>query len=194
MSSFWNSGGEDVRQKIDYEADLPTGEGFEPLPDKTKVLALVTEAGIGEKDGDRYAFATLEIIKPAAYAKRKLFPRFWVYDDNPHAADKEKKRANDLKRFIKLDGACGGKLARKDGVPSNDDIALAFTGKQVIVQVMLMTPRPTEQNPKPDSVQWFADYWAKGQKEVPEVEASSKKVTKKPEYADDLDDDSAVPF
>jgi len=189
MSSFWNSGGEDVRQKIDYEADLPTGEGFEPLPDKTKVLALVTEAGIGEKDGDRYAFATLEIIKPAAYAKRKLFPRFWVYDDNPHAADKEKKRANDLKRFTKLDGACGGKLARKDNIPSNDDIALALTGKQVIVQVMLMTPKEAGKEP----FNWFADYWAKGQKEIVEVAVPTKGATSKPSFADD-DDDPDVPF
>lgn len=188
MSSFWNSGGEDVRQKIDYEADLPTGEGFEPLPDKTKVLALVTEAGIGEKDGDRYAFATLEIIKPAAYAKRKLFPRFWVYDDNPHAADKEKKRANDLKRFIKLDGACGGKLARKDGVPGGDDIALAFTGKQVIIQVMKMVPKEDDKEP----FNWYADYWAKGQKEIVEVAVPTKGATSKPSFADDLDDD--VPF
>lgn len=183
---FWStSDGEDVRDKVD--SDIPESGGFEPLPDKTKVLAVVTEAGKGEKDGLEYAFATLEIVKPEGYAKRKLFPRFWVFDDNPHAADKVKKRSNDLRRFSRLDAACGGKLARKNGVPSGDDIALAFTGKQAIVQVMLMVPKNGD-----DPFNWYSDYFLKNSKELSEAKALDKKPQNNP-TDDDLDDDS-IPF
>lgn len=190
MSSFWSTGdGDDIRDKVDVDKDLETGGGFEPLPDKTKVLALITEAGIDEdKDGNRRAFATMEIVKPEAYARRKLFPRFWVFDDNPNAADKAKKRQNDLMRFTKLDAACGGKLARKDGVPTSDDISLAFTNKQVIVHVMLMTPKDGG-----EPFNWYSDYWSRGSKEISEVKAAPKSSTKRQAFDDDLDGDD-VPF
>lgn len=197
MSSFWNTAdGDDIRDKVDIDKDLETGS-FEPLPDKTKVLALVTAAGIDEdKDGNRRASVTLEVVKPEGYARRKLFPRFWVYDDNPNAADKAKKRQNDLTRFTKLDAACGGKLARKDGVPSSEDIALAFTGKQVIVNVMLMTPKDG------DPFNWYSDYWAKGAKELsegPKAKASGSGVggnggpQRRRAVDDDIDSDD-IPF
>ena len=193
MSSFWStSDGEDIRDKVDVDKDLETGGGSEPLPDKTKVLALITEAGIDEdKDGNRRAFATMEIVKPEAYARRKLFPRFWVFDDNPNAADKAKKRQNDLMRFTKLDAACGGKLARKDGVPTSDDISLAFTNKQVIVHVMLMTPKDGG-----EPFNWYSDYWPKNAKEISEVKASAKpRGETKRGYEDSFDDDGdEIPF
>lgn len=182
--SFWSQGGEDARETATANEDLPSND-FEPIPDKTKVLAMVTEAGIGEKDGNRYAFATMEIVKPEAYARRKIFPRFWVFDDNPNAADPAKKRKNDLMRFAKLDAACGGKLARKNGVPSDEDIAMAFANKQVVVNVMLMTPATG------DPLNWYSDYWPKGTKEITEV-AAAKKPGTKAKVDDDLDDD--IPF
>lgn len=184
MSDWWNVDGEDLR-KTDAEADLPTGS-FEPLPDKTKVLAIVDSAGIGEKDGNRYAEATFTVLKPEGYANRKLFAKYWIFDDNPHAPDPKKKRNNDMRRFVKLDAACGGRLARDGGKPDGDDIALAFTGKQVIVQVMLMTPKEEGKSP----VQWFSDYWPKGAKELSEA------VKPKPKSVAAMEDDdySDVPF
>lgn len=190
MSDWWNVDGEDLR-KTDAEADLPANN-FEPLPDKTKVLAVVDSAGIGEKDGNRYAEASFTVLKPEGYAKRKLFAKYWIFDDNPHAPDPKKKRNNDMRRFVKLDAACGGKLARNGGKPDADDIALAFTGKQVIVHVMLMTPKEDGKSP----VQWFSDYWPKGAKELseaPKKAVSNSQSSHRSDYDDDLDGDS-VPF
>lgn len=189
MSSWWQtSDGEDLRQ-TDPQKDLPTGGGFDPIPDKTKVLAIVDSAGIGEKDGKRYAEATLTIIKPEGYANRKLFPRFWIFDENPHASDPKKKRDNDMRRFVKLDAACGGKLAKVGREPDADDISLAFTNKQVIVQVMLMTPREEGKEP----FNWYADYWPKNAKELSEGPKPKPQERREPEYADDLDGDE-IPF
>lgn len=187
MSDWWNVDGEDLR-KTDAEADLPTNS-FEPLPDKTKVLAIVDSAGIGEKDGNRYAEATFTVLKPEGYANRKLFAKYWIFDDNPHTPDPKKKRNNDMRRFVKLDAACGGKLARNGGKPDGDDIALAFTGKQVIVQVMLMTPKPKADGSKDEPFNWYADYWPKNSRELSEA------VKPKPKSVPAMDDDdSDVPF
>lgn len=188
MSDWWNVDGEDLR-KTDAEADLPTSS-FEPLPDKTKVLAVVDSAGIGEKDGNRYAEATFTVLKPEGYANRKLFAKYWIFDDNPHAPDPKKKRNNDMRRFVKLDAACGGKLARNGGKPDADDIALAFTGKQVIVHVMLMTPKPKADGSRGEPFNWYADYWPKGAKEL--SEAVKPKAKSVPAMEDDGDSD--VPF
>jgi len=190
MGNFWTTDdGEDIREKVDADKDLPdNGGSFEPLPDKTKVLAIVTDAGIKEKDGAQHAYAVLEIVKPEAYARRKLFPSFWVFDDNPNAADPEKKRKNDKLRFTKLDASCGGKLARKNSAPSGDDIALAFTNKQVIVHVMLMTPKEDGKEP----FNWYSDYWPKSAKEISEVDVKPRVQTKRQDHDDDLDDE--IPF
>lgn len=186
--SFWSVDGEDVRDKA--EDDLPVNSNFDPLPDKTKVLAVITEAGTKERDGNRYAYAVMEIVKPEGYAKRKLFPSYWVFDDNPNAEDAAKKRKNDLKRFTRLDLACGGKLVRKDGIPTGDDIAMAFTNKQVIVNVMLMVPKESDKEP----FNWYSDYWPKGAKELSEAvvqPASGGGGSKRPPVDDDDDD---IPF
>lgn len=190
MSNWWNtSDGEDLR-KTDASKDLSTGGGFEPLPDKTKVLAIVDSAGKSERDGNFYAEATLTVLKPEGYANRKLFPRFWIFDDNPHAADPKKKRDNDMRRFVKLDAACGGKLAKAGHEPDGDDIAMALTGKQVIVQVMLMEPKEADKEP----FNWYADYWPKGAKELSEgPKASPARGERKESYDDDPDKD-LIPF
>lgn len=188
MSDWWNVDGEDLR-KTDAEADLPTNS-FEPLPDKTKVLAIVDSAGIGEKDGNRYAEATFTVLKPEGYANRKLFAKYWIFDDNPHTPDPKKKRNNDMRRFVKLDAACGGKLARNGGKPDADDIALAFTSKQVIVQVMLMTPKEEGKEP----FNWYADYWPKGTKELSEAVKPKPKSSTAMEDIDINDIDDDVPF
>lgn len=185
--SFWNtSGGEDVRTTTKAEDDLPTGD-FTPIPDKTKVLVTIDQAGVDEdKNFNKRAFAEMTIVKPEAFARRKLFPKFWIFDDNPNAADKQKKRDNDLRRFTKLDQACGGKLSSSGKEPTDEAIALAFSGKSVIVNVMLMEPNDG------DAFNWFSDYWPKGTKEIPEVDAPAPKPAPKKPVADDLDDE--IPF
>lgn len=189
MSGWWSVDGEDLRNTSASD-DLPSNSGFAPLPNNTKVLAIVDSAGIGEKDGNRYAEATLTILKPEGYANRKLFPRFWIYDDNPSAADAKKKRDNDMRRFVKLDASCGGKLAKSGKIPTDDDIALAMTGKQIIVNVMLMEPKDGK-----EPFNWYSDYWPKGAKELSEAPARSapKRQTQNASAFDDLDD-SDVPF
>lgn len=208
MSSWWQVDGEDLRN-TDAKSDLPSGGGFEPLPDKTKVLAIVDSAGIGEKGGNRYAEATFSVLKPDGYANRKLFAKYWIFDDNPNCysqydSDEEKrakikkKRDNDMRRFVKLDAACGGKLAKSGKIPGNDEIALALTGKQVIVQVMLFTPKQgaTDSNGNPsEPFNWYADYWPKGTKEISEAVAPKPKPVQSSGGGfadDDLGDD--VPF
>lgn len=186
--SFWNtSSGEDARETA--EKELPDNS-FEPLPDKTKVLVNIDQAGIDkDKNFNERAFAEMTVIKPDAYAGRKLFPKFWIFDDNPNVADAQKKRDNDLRRFSRLDAACGGKLARAGKTPTDETIALALTGKNVIVHVMLMTPKDG------DPLNWYSDYWAKGEKDVPEVEKPARKpAAKKQEPAADDLDDSDIPF
>lgn len=190
MSNSWweTSDGEDLR-KTDPKADLPSGN-FDPIPNNTKVLAIVDSAGKGEKDGNYYAEATLTILKPEGYANRKLFPRFWIFDDNPHAADPKKKRDNDMRRFVKLDAACGGKLAKAGHEPDGDDIAMALTGKQVIVNVMLMEPKEEGKEP----FNWFSDYWPRGAKEISEGPKAQQKRERQQSRVDDEDDPDFIPF
>lgn len=195
MSNSWweTSDGEDLRH-TDASKDLPTNSGFDPLPNNTKVLAVIDSAGKGEKDGNYYAEATMTILKPDGYANRKIFPRWWIFDDNPHATDKKKKRDNDMRRFVKLDAACGGKLAKAGREPDGDDIAMAFVNKQVIVNVMLMEPGEADKKP----FNWYSDYFLKNSRELsdgpaPKQGGSGRKPQSRRDDYDDLDDDS-VPF
>lgn len=186
MSNWWStSDGEDLRG-TDASKELPSGS-FEPLPNNTKVLAVVDSAGKAERDGNYYAEATMTIVKPEGYANRKIFAKWWIFDDNPHAPDKKKKRDNDMRRFVKMDAACGGKLAKAGREPDGNDISMAFINKQVIVQVMLMEPKDGG-----EPFNWYADYFPKGAKELSEGPARKVKQESRP-VDDDLDDDS-IPF
>ena len=134
--SFWNtSDGENVAQTATGEYTSQTD--MEPLPDKSTVKAMIEKAQwkTAHESHERYIELTYSVIAPEQYANRKIFQKLWVKDDDPRAKDPAKKRDGALKMLGNIDSLAGGRLARNAAEPTDDDLALALTNKQLVITV-----------------------------------------------------------
>ena len=135
---FWDlSDGESaISEKTDYEAD--TGN-FDPIPDGSNVLAFIEEARWDEtRDQDRYLKIKWRIEKPEDFENRVIFQKLWILDDDPNVkdADKMKKKRDKAKLMLAaIDANSGGRLGRKPGIPTNDDMALALHTRQMVIRL-----------------------------------------------------------
>jgi len=135
---FWDtSDGENaVSDKTEYEV----GGNVDPIPDDSTVLAFISEAKWRdlEDTGERYLELKWTIEQPEEYARRNVFHKLWVLDLDPKAKDETKalaKRDKARRMLAAIDANCGGKLGRKDGIPTEDDMVIAFSGKTMTIKV-----------------------------------------------------------
>lgn len=123
----------------DYE--MPSGGDFSAFPDGTKVLAMVEEAEWRTDDsGNESLNLKWTVIKPEEVSNRKIFQRLWITDTDPRATDREKaekKRDRARRLFAAIDANAGGKLAKKRGKPSGEEIMMALSNKLMVIRLGL---------------------------------------------------------
>lgn len=133
--SFWGLSDGDSATETTGEFDAGGGSN-EPIPEGTSVLAMPDEAGWKEdRNGVEHLGIRWTILKPEAYQNRKIFHKLFVSDDDPRAKDPAKKRDKALRMLGAIDKNAGGKLGKKDGRPTSDEIALALINKQMVIRL-----------------------------------------------------------
>lgn len=138
MSDFWGlSTGESAAEKAETSYEVASGGGFDAFPEGTKLLAMVTDAEwrTNDQSGLENLSITWTVSKPQEVANRRVFQSLWLTDLQPEAKDPEKKRDKARRMFATIDANAGGKLARKAGKPSADDILIALANKPMVIRL-----------------------------------------------------------
>jgi len=186
--SFWSvSTGENLaaQTKEQREEYTPATGDLEPIPAGSKVRAFVKEAKWDKNpDGDRYIKLRWDVVKPEEVAKRVIFQKLWVKDDDLNAKNPGDKRDKALRMLAKIDSFAGGKLAAKGAEPTDDDLAIALQDKQMVicVEIWEMEGRDGEQ---------MSGNWVRDVKPCEGTALAVGKAKEKP-AAPDIDDD--IPF
>lgn len=185
---FWDtSDGESaLTGEKEYESD--TGN-FDPVPDGSSVLAFIKEAKWDEtRDQDRFLSIQWVIEQPEEYANRHIFQKLWILDDDPNVkdADKMTKKRDKAKRMLAaLDANAGGKLGRKSGIPTNDDLMLALSTKQMVIRLQVWTIKGADGSE--NSGNWISAISPKGKElRIGERKAASPAKSVKDDIADDI--------
>lgn len=122
------------------------GGDIEPIPPKTQVKACIEGAAWYEpKDGgDRVISLQWSVLAPKEYANRKIFQKLKVAD----ADDKKKNKA--MMMLAAIDKNAGGKLAKSNRVPDDDDLGMALINKTMVLllQVWAMPDQNTGETKK----------------------------------------------
>lgn len=193
--SFWDLSDGDSAATGAKEYEAPTGN-LDPIPDNSNVLATIEEAKWNDdKDMNRYMSIKWRVSEPEEFDNRVLFQKLWVLDLDPNAkADKAEQKRDRAKRMLAaIDANAGGKLARKSGIPNDDDLALALHGKAMVIKCMVWTM--TGSDGQENSGNWISAVFAKGKElSVGERKPQAAKPAAKASggFKDDLDDD--IPF
>lgn len=186
--SFWGLSSGESATETTGEFDAGGGSN-EPIPDGTSVLAMPDEAGWKEdRNGVEHLAIRWTILKPEAYQNRKIFHKLFVSDDDPRAKDPAKKRDKALRMLGAIDKNAGGKLLKKEGRPSSDEIALALINKQMVIRLGVWE---MEGDNGPMSGNWVQSVSPKSA----DISEGPRKTAPKRQAApinDDIDDD--VPF
>lgn len=149
MSNFWDF--------EETKGEVQESGGFEPIPDKTDVLAAPYEAKWDSWEGDEYISVNWTVLKPAQYANRKIFQKLKVND--------EKKGERARRMLDGIDFNSGGHLRASGKMPTDEMLTKALLNKQMILKlgvwsindksgnyVMAVSPKskglPAEQEPR----------------------------------------------
>lgn len=136
--SFWDLSDGGTASDTGTDFEIPSGN-LDPIPDGSSVLAMIDEAKWDEKDHASYISLRWSVLSPDEYKNRKVFQKLWVTDDDPSAkdADKAAKKRDKARRMLAaIDANAGGKLTRKAGVPTDDDLTACLTNKPMIIKCM----------------------------------------------------------
>lgn len=184
--SFWGLSDGESAAETTGEFDAGGGNN-EPIPDGTSVLAMPDEAGWKEdRNGVEHLAIRWTVLKPEAYQNRKVFHKLFVSDDDPRAKDPAKKRDKALRMLAAIDKNAGGKLGKKDGRPSSDEIALALINKQMVIRLGVWEMQGDNGAMSGNWVQSVSPKSA-------EISEGPKAKPKRAPLVDDLGDDD-VPF
>lgn len=105
------------------------GGNLEPIPDGTKVKAIVTEAKWDSYEGDRYIKLRWDVVD-GQYKKRVIFQKVKVLDADNAKADRQKTM------LAAIDANAGGKLAALDkDEPSDVDLQSALCNKVMVIRL-----------------------------------------------------------
>jgi hypothetical protein len=108
--------------KTDFELG-----GGEPIPDNTKLLAIIDEAKWSDYEGAWHIALRWTVLQPAEYKNRKVFQKLHVND--PAKADKAKRM------LAAIDANCGGVLAAANANPTDQSLTAALTNKPMVICV-----------------------------------------------------------
>lgn len=132
--SFWNTS--DNANALETDGNYESGGGdFSPLPDGTTTISMIDEAKWQtDRNGNEQISIRWTVLQPADYANRKVFQKLWVTDDDPQAKEPAKKRDKALRLLAAIDANAGGKLAKINRKPTDDELTMALTNKQMNVR------------------------------------------------------------
>ncbi len=126
--SFWNLS--DNSTATDTGASFDSGGGpIEPIPDGTRVKAMIEDAGWSEFGDDRFINLRWTVLAPDDYANRKVFQKLRVYDAKQEKADKHKRM------LAAIDANAGGQLAKITQEPSDQDLQAALVNRPMLIDV-----------------------------------------------------------
>ena len=136
MNDFWqlDDGGDATETGKEFDAG---GGNFENIPDNTNVLACPDEVKWDKFNENEFVSIRWSVLKPEAYANRKIFQKLWVADDDPQAKDPSKKRDKAKRMFAAIDANAGGKLAKSGKRPTNDSMTTALVNKPMVIKLMV---------------------------------------------------------
>ena len=140
MSDIWGLSTGENAADTGTEYEVPGGN-MEPLPEGSKVLAMVEDAEWKE-DADHNEYLNLKwsVVRPDEAKNRKIFQKLWIKDFDPREQDEakaEKKRDRARRLFAAIDANAGGKLAKKGGIPDADTIMVALANKLMVLRLGL---------------------------------------------------------
>ena len=137
--SFWDLSDGGTAADTETEYEIPSGN-LDPIPAGSSVLAMVDEAKWDEKDGADFISLRWSVLSPDEYKNRKVFQKLWVTDDDPNAKDAAaaaKKRDKARRMLAAIDANAGGKLTKKEGIPTDETLTICLTNKPMIIKYML---------------------------------------------------------
>ena len=137
--SFWDLSDGGTARDTETEYEIPSGN-LDPIPDGSSVLAMIDEAKWDEKDGADFISLRWSVLSPDEYKNRKVFQKLWVTDDDPNAKDDSaasKKRDKARRMLAAIDANAGGKLTKKEGIPTDETLTICLTNKPMIIKCML---------------------------------------------------------
>jgi len=192
--SFWNLSDGGTARDTEGEYEIPGGGNLEPIPDGSSVLAMIDEAKWDKNDEAEFISLRWTVLAPDEYKNRKVFQKLWVTDDDPRAKDAgkaAKKRDKARRMLAAIDSNAGGKLTRKDGIPTDETLSACLTNKPMIIKCMVWTMQDRERPGETIAGNWIAAVAPKA-KGVDVKEAKPLPAAKAPPRAADLDDE--IPF
>ena len=137
--SFWDLSDGGTARDTETEYEIPSGN-LDPIPDGSSVLAMIDEAKWDEKDGADFISLRWTVLEPDEYKNRKVFQKLWVTDDDPNAKDSSaasKKRDKARRMLAAIDANAGGKLTKKEGIPTDETLTTCLTNKPMIIKCMI---------------------------------------------------------
>lgn len=171
MSFFTLSDGTSAANgKTDFEL------GGEPIPDNTKLLAIIDEAKWADFEGNWHVSLRWTVLQPAEYKNRKVFQKLHVNDQAK--ADKAKRM------LAAIDANCGGKLAAANAEPTDQALTAALTNKPMVICVKVWDMNGNKGN-------WVCAVSARKQGDAPAAPVAPAPAPA-PATAQTFDDD--VPF
>ena len=195
MSDFWglSDGGSATDTGTDFE--IPSGN-LDPIPDGSSVLAMIDEAKWDTKDISDYISLRWSVLSPDEYKNRKVFQKLWVTDDDPNAKDASaaaKKRDKARRMLAAIDANAGGKLTKKEGIPTDDTLTACLTNKPMIIRVAIWEMPDREKHGEFIRGNWIQAVAPKSKGiDVKEAKAAPAARSGAPAGGADLDDD--IPF
>ena len=198
MSDFWGLSDGSSATDTDENFEL-AGGNLEPIPEGSTVIAAVEAAAWkDDKDGNEFLEIKWRVAKPEAFANRVIYQKLWVTDADPRAKDEaaaKKKQDNARRLLSRLDAEAGGKLARKSGKPTDDELAVALQNKLMAIKVMVWAMKGNDGSDM--SGNWIAAVMSKTKpveitSAAPPKAQAAKVQTSQGFVGDDFGDD--VPF
>ena len=105
------------------------GGNLAPIPEGTKVRAIITEAKWDTYEGVRYIKLRWDVAD-GEYKKRVIFQKIKVFESSPENADRQRAM------LAAIDFNAGGRLAKLDkDEPSDVDLASALCNKVMVIRL-----------------------------------------------------------
>jgi len=128
MGFFSTSDGQEIVATGEYDMG---GGSFDPIPDGTRVRAVVENVAYDEHENRRNIKITWQVLEPAAYAKRKIFQKLEVFHFDTKKADKAKRM------LAAIDANAGGKIAKLGREPTDQDLMDALLMKSMLLKLLV---------------------------------------------------------
>ena len=146
-----------IEETKNGKADVGGGGNFEPIPDGTRVTAVLESIAWDSTDrgvdaGTQFVSVRWTVIAPEEYKNRKIFPKLWVSAaGKPSAKDAMKKRESDLIMLAAINANSPGQpLNALQGIPTDADLS------KLIGTMALLELRVWELDDKSASGNWVS--------------------------------------